>query len=57
MGVGKYDALHVACSIAGGAALFVATDDRLLKSFRVVDDTLALLPLNAVAYIEKWYEN
>ena len=57
MGVGKYDAFHVACSIAGGAELFVTTDDRLLKYLRVVDDTLALLPQNALAYIEKWYEN
>lgn len=57
LGVGKYDALHVACSIAGGAELFMTTDDRLLKYLRVVDDTLALLPQNALAYMEKWYEN
>ena len=57
LGVGKYDALHVACSIAGGAELFVTTDDRLLKYLRGVDDTLALLPQNALAYMEKWYEN
>lgn len=57
LGVGKYDALHVACSIAGGAELFVTTDDRLLKYLRVADDTLALLPQNALAYMEKWYEN
>jgi len=49
--------LHVACSIAGGAELFVTTDDRLLKYLRGVDDTLALLPQNALAYMEKWYEN
>lgn len=57
LGVGKYDALHVACSIAGGAELFVTTDDRLLKYLRGIDDTLALLPQNALAYMEKWYEN
>ena len=57
LGIGKYDALHVACSIAGGAELFVTTDDRLLKYLRVLDDTLALLPQNALAYMEKWYEN
>ncbi|OAI14478.1 PIN domain protein [Methylomonas lenta] len=57
LGVHKYDALHVACSIASGAELFVTTDDRLLKYLRVADDTLALLPQNALAYMENWYEN
>jgi predicted nucleic acid-binding protein len=42
--VSKYDALHVACSIAGGAELFVTTDDRLLRCLRTVDDVLAMLP-------------
>jgi Arc/MetJ family transcription regulator len=57
LGIDKYDALHVACSIASGAELFITTDDRLLKYLRAVDDTLALLPQNALAYMEKWYEN
>jgi hypothetical protein len=56
-GVGKYDALHVACSIAGGAELFVTTDDRLLKCMRAVDGVVAMLPQDALAFLEKWYEN
>ena len=56
-GVGKYDALHVACSIAGGAELFVTTDDHLLKRLRTVDGVMAMLPQDALAFLEKWYEN
>jgi predicted nucleic acid-binding protein len=56
-GVGRYDALHVACSIAGGAELFVTTDDRLLKRLRAADDIVAMLPQDALAFLEKWYEN
>jgi len=57
IGVGKYDALHVACAIAGGAELFVTTDDRLLKRLRPTAGIVAMLPQNALAYMEKWYEN
>jgi predicted nucleic acid-binding protein len=56
-GIGKYDALHVACSIAGGAEVFVTTDDRLLKRLRVADGVVAMLPQDALAFLEKWYEN
>ena len=56
-GISKFDALHVACSIAGGAEIFVTTDDRLLKRLRAVDDIVAMLPQNALAFLEKWYEN
>jgi predicted nucleic acid-binding protein len=56
-GVGKYDALHVACSVAGGAQLFVTTDDRLLKRLRTADGVVAMLPQDAWAFLEKWYEN
>lgn len=49
-GISKYDALHVASSIAGGAEVFVTTDDRLLKHLRAVDDIVAMLPQNALAY-------
>lgn len=56
-GVGKYDALHVACSISGGAELFVTTDDRLLNRLRTVDGVVAMLPQDALAFLEKWYEN
>jgi hypothetical protein len=56
-GVGKYDALHVACSISGGAELFVTTDDHLLKRLRAVDGVVAMLPQDALAFLENWYEN
>ena len=56
-GIGKYDALHVACSIAGEAELFVTTDDRLLKRLQASDGVLAMLPQDALAFLEKWYEN
>lgn len=57
VGVGKYDALHVACSIAGGVDVFVTTDDRLLKRLRATDGVVAMLPQDALAFLEKWYEN
>ncbi len=56
-GVGKYDALHVVCSVTGGAELFVTTDDRLLKRLRDADGIMAMLPQDALAFLEKWYEN
>lgn len=56
-GVGNFDALHVACSIAGKADVFVTTDDHLLKRLRVAGGVVALLPQDALAFLEKWYEN
>ena len=56
-GVGKYGALRVACSIAGEAELFVTTDDRMLKRLRAADGIVAMLPQDALAFLEKWYEN
>jgi len=56
-GIGEYDALHVACSIAGKAEVFVTTDDRLLKRLRAFDGVMAMLPQNALAFLENWYEN
>ena len=56
-GIGEYDALHVACSIAGKAEVFITTDDRLLKRLRAFDGVMAMLPQNALAFLENWYEN
>lgn len=56
-GIGKYDALHVACSVAGGAELFVTTDDHLLNRLQAADNIVAMLPQNALAFLENWYEN
>lgn len=57
LGVGKYDALHAACSIAAGAEIFITTDDRLLKRLRAADGIVAMLPQDALAFMENWYEN
>lgn len=56
-GITEFDALHVACSITGGAEVFVTTDDRLLKRLRAAGDVVAMLPQEALAFMEKWYEN
>ena len=56
--VGAYDALHVASAMTGQAKLFVTTDDRLLKRVQAsVCGVLAMLPQDALAFTEKWYEN
>jgi predicted nucleic acid-binding protein len=56
-GVTEYDALHAACSTAGQADIFVTTDDRLLKRLRAAGKTMAMLPQDALAFLENWYEN
>ena len=56
-GMGEYDALHVACAIKGGVGLFVSTDDRLLKRLRQMAEITAMLPGEAIAFLENWYEN
>ena len=56
-GATAFDALHVACAIHAGAALFVTTDDRLLRIVRHRNDIVAQLPQEALAKLEQWYEN
>ena len=56
-GIGEYDALHVACAKVGPADLFVSTDDRLLKRLRTVGGLQAKLPQDALAVMERWYED
>jgi len=58
-GIMEYDALHVASAVAGEARVFVTTDDRLLKSLRRMENPalLAVLPGEALAFLENWYEN
>jgi hypothetical protein len=56
-GIHTFDALHVACAIAGGAELFVTTDDRLMKKMRTVGTPPTMLPGEAIAIVENWYEN
>jgi len=56
-GLGHYDALHVASAIAGGAKLFVTTDDRLIKKMATLANIPVMLPGAALAFLENWYEN
>ena len=56
-GVGKFDALHVACAISGQANIFVTTDDRLIKKMRKIGTLPTMLPGEAIAFVENWYEN
>ena len=56
-GIGHYDALHLASAMAGKADLFVTTDDRLLKKMRKVGGLTVILPVEALALLENWYEN
>jgi predicted nucleic acid-binding protein len=55
--VGHFDALHVACAMAGCADVFVTTDDRLLKRLKIAGGVVAMLPQEAIAFLENWYEN
>ena len=56
-GISKFDALHVACAIAGKADLFITTDDRLIKKMRQIGTLSTMLPSEAIAFVENWYEN
>ncbi len=56
-GVGKFDALHIACAMACQADVFVTTDDRLIKKIRKIKTLLTMLPGEAIAFVENWYEN
>ena len=56
-GVGQFDALHVACAVAGQADLFITTDDRLIKKMRRIGTLHTVLPGEAIALVENWYEN
>ena len=56
-GVREYDALHVACAISANADVFVTTDDRLINKLRGREAIRAMPPGDALAFLEKWYEN
>lgn len=56
-GIGQYDALHAACAVAGHADLLVTTDDKLIKKMRKIETLSTLLPGEAIALVENWYEN
>lgn len=56
-GIGHFDALHVASAMVGKADLLVTTDDRLIKKMREVGGLPVMLPGEALAFLENWYEN
>lgn len=56
-GIGTFDALHMACAIAGLANVFITTDDRLIKKMRKMGTMPTMLPGEAIAFVENWYEN
>ena len=56
-GVGPYDALHIASAMEGKVDLFVTTDDRLIKKMRKIEQLPVVLPGDALALLENWYEN
>jgi predicted nucleic acid-binding protein len=39
------------------ANVFVTTDDRLIKKMRKNDTLTTMLPGEAIAFLENWYEN
>lgn len=56
-GIKSFDALHVASAKYANATLFITTDDRLLSKIRIDEAIKAVNPLDALAYMEKWYED
>ena len=56
-GAGAFDALHVACAVKAGAAMFVTTDDRLRRLLQRNAIIPTFLPQEALAKLEHWYEN
>jgi len=56
-GVGEYDALHLASAIVGKADILVTTDDKLIKRARQFGKIKAVLPVEALAILEGWYED
>ena len=56
-GLGQYDALHLASAMAGGADLFVTTDDRILKKMSSSQELKVAPPLAALAILEHWYDH
>jgi len=56
-GVDRFDALHVACALAARADLFVTTDDHLIRKMRKIGTLPTMLPGEAIAFVENWYEN
>lgn len=56
-GVGEYDSLHVAAAIVGKADILVTTDDKFIKRVRQFGKIKVFFPVEAVAFLENWYED
>ena len=56
-GIAAFDALHLACAEAASADMFVSTDDRLLRKAARLSMLPAVLPAQALARLEGWYED
>lgn len=56
-GLGRYDSLHLASAMAGGADLFVTTDDQILKKMSSSQALRVAPPLAALATLEHWYDH
>ena len=56
-GIGEYDALHVASAIVGNAEILVTTDDKFIKRLRQFGKIKTLFPVEALAFLENWYED
>jgi len=57
LGIKEYDALHAAAATLAGANLFITTDDRLAKKLKAHGKLPCMLPWEALAHLENWYEN
>lgn len=56
-GIGEYDALNVASAIVGKADILVTTDDKFIKRLRQFGKIKAFFPVEALAFLEDWYED
>jgi hypothetical protein len=53
LGFGDFDALHLACAERGGAAVFLTTDDRLLRRASRHAGEMHLRVMNPVSWLSE----
>jgi predicted nucleic acid-binding protein len=56
-GIKSFDALHLACSLAAKADIFVTTDDQLLRKLKSQQEIRVVHPIEALSISERWYES
>ena len=54
LGVRALDALHVASAVEGNAALFLSTDDKLLRKLSVFEEVRLLDPITALETMDEY---